>query len=1103
MTGASSWLDLAVRTYGAACASKLAGPGEREAAIRGPIEALLGVAGKQLKLTAAFHDEVRDTQRQVRPDYGVSIDGAITGYVEVKAPGRAIDPSSLRGHDKRQWERQRDLPNLLYTNGTEWRLYRDSELVDTPIKFVGDLDSGKVTAPPAFEKLLIEFLRWKPAPITSVAALVRAIAPLTRLLRGEVIDQIAAERKSVRGGADATIQPFLGLAQDWRKMLFPQAGDATFADGYAQTVTFALLLARTNDIAIANKGLHVIGEDLRAEHSLMGKALQLLTDDVAADFKVTLGLLARIVDAVDWPRVRRGRRDTYLHLYEHFLDQYDPELRKASGSYYTPIELVEQMVRLTESVLVTRLDRARGFADPNVLTVDPAMGTGTYLQTVLERIAANAVIRNGPGSAQGAVERAAERTIGFELQMGPYAVAELRAADLLALHGAQPPVGGMKLYVTDTLDDPNAAEEQLSYALKLIAQTRRRANEIKASTAVTVVIGNPPYGELANGAGGWVENGSKGKESRPILEDWYTPNSSRFKAKLKNSYIYFWRWATWKVWESTPKQANGETGVICFVTTSGYLTGPAFTGMRKYLRMHASEGWIIDLTPEGQTPDPSTRIFPGVRQPLAIGIFVRQADTPKDDPARIHYRAIHGRQAEKFAQLAEIELDGSDWRDCRTEWDAPLTPAATSQWDAYPALDDLLPWYSPGIFPTRTWVYAPSSDTLDKRWSKLIGEDDPDRKSLLFKEGRDANLDKIKSSLPGSDTRPTNGISIRQESDPRVASVRVGYRAFDRQWVIADPRLMDMPRKDLWSARIAGQVFCVEQHRDVIAAGPSLLFSALIPDFHYFNGRGGRALPFLHPDGSPNLAPTLIQALSKRLGIDVKAADVLAYIAGITAHPRFTATFADELTTPGIRVPITANASHWNNAVELGRHVLWLHTYGINFAGQGRPAESVRYPAGDSRQPLSRVPIGEVPQTITFDPERQVILLGDGEFGPVLPEVWEYAVGGRNVINSWFNYRKKEPGGRAGSPLNDIHVNVWPSEWTDEFIDMLTVLTRLIEIQQAQAEVLEEILSDALLTSEGLAADGVRWPKTPNERKPRYDLKSSPPDTDGTALTLI
>ena len=109
MTG---WLDDDVQAYGATCKAKLAGPGEREALIRNPIETLLTAAAGALGVDATFHDEVGDPDRQVRPDYAVTIEGAICGHIEVKAPAKSIEPSSFRGHDKVQWEKQRDLPNL-------------------------------------------------------------------------------------------------------------------------------------------------------------------------------------------------------------------------------------------------------------------------------------------------------------------------------------------------------------------------------------------------------------------------------------------------------------------------------------------------------------------------------------------------------------------------------------------------------------------------------------------------------------------------------------------------------------------------------------------------------------------------------------------------------------------------------------------------------------------------------------------------------------------------------------------------------------------------------------------------------------------------------
>src|SRR4051794_37330105 len=225
----SPWLTDAVASFGVTCKNKLAGPGDREAAIRSPIEGLLAEAGKQLGVIVVPHDEVRDERRGVRPDYAISVDGAITGYVEVKKPGRSVDPKTFRGHDLRQWERQRDLPNLIYTNGTEWRLWRDGEQVGDEVSLGGgplEEAGSALTASSSLEGLLTEFLRWAPAPITSVGAFVRAIAPLTRLLRGEVLDQLRIENRRIAEGGDEHAQPFRGLAADWRALLFPEADDA-------------------------------------------------------------------------------------------------------------------------------------------------------------------------------------------------------------------------------------------------------------------------------------------------------------------------------------------------------------------------------------------------------------------------------------------------------------------------------------------------------------------------------------------------------------------------------------------------------------------------------------------------------------------------------------------------------------------------------------------------------------------------------------------------------------------------------------------------------------------------------------------------------------
>ena len=141
------------------------------------------------------HGETPLAELGVRPDYAIRVDGAITGYLEAKKPNLSLDPSTFRGHNKLQWEQLRDLPDLIYTNGTEWRLYRHGQLAALA-RLSGDLRTAGeqlVVADEGFELLAAEFLAWTPRQITSASPLVADVAPLCRLLRSSVLDQLAAE----------------------------------------------------------------------------------------------------------------------------------------------------------------------------------------------------------------------------------------------------------------------------------------------------------------------------------------------------------------------------------------------------------------------------------------------------------------------------------------------------------------------------------------------------------------------------------------------------------------------------------------------------------------------------------------------------------------------------------------------------------------------------------------------------------------------------------------------------------------------------------------------------------------------------------------------
>ncbi|WP_207783548.1 N-6 DNA methylase [Methylosinus sp. RM1] len=202
-----------------------------------------------------------------------------------------------------------------------------------------------------------------------------------------------------------------------------------FADGYAQAVTFGLLVARAREIELKD-GIDKAALGLRKSNSLIATALRLLTDspEVQEALDSALRTLARVLDAVQWPTLTKGDADAWLYFYEDFLAIYDNALRKRTGSYYTPPEVVEAMVRLVDEALrdPALFGLAQGLASREVTLADPAVGTGAYLLGALRSIARTVEADRGPGGVPGAIEAAVDRLIGFEMQFGPFAVAQLR-----------------------------------------------------------------------------------------------------------------------------------------------------------------------------------------------------------------------------------------------------------------------------------------------------------------------------------------------------------------------------------------------------------------------------------------------------------------------------------------------------------------------------------------------------------------------------------------------------------------------------------------------------------------------------------------------------
>jgi hypothetical protein len=397
------------------------------------------------------------------------------------------------------------------------------------------------------------------------------------------------------------------------------------------------------------------------------------------------------------------------------------------------------------------------------------------------------------------------------------------------------------------------------------------------------------------------------------------------------------------------------------------------------------------------------------------------------------------------------------------------------------------------VKPNRTWVYAPEPDTLHQRWKRLVDAADGEMRSLL-KETRDSTVIATPAPLDG---QPARRQLLCREDRQAPEPVRVAYRSFDMQWLLPDSRLLDRPRPELWRARGPQQIYATEPHVQSIEGGPGLTFSSLIPDMHHFMGRGGRVLP-LYRDAAaadPNVTPGLLRHLRAVLRSEITAEDLLAYVACVTAHPGYTARFQAELRAPGIRVPLTADPAVFAAAVEIGREVLWLHTYGERCldASAGRPAGPPRLPPRERPKVTITIPDTPdlMPERIDYDEAARALHVGDGVIAPVPPEVWEYHVSGMRVVKKWFGYRKKNPSTKRSSALNDIRAESWTADMTGELLDLLNVLGRCVALEPTQGRLLDTLLAGPLISVTDLTGAGVLPIPALARKPPRADAPGS------------
>ena len=813
--------------------------------------------------------------------------------------------------------------------------------------------------------------------------------------------------------------------------------------------------------------------------------------------------------------------DPVIHFYEEFLKKYDPKVRADAGAFYTPQPAVEFIVRAVDEVLRSRFGLSMGIADPTswqevadrndfdvpegvdpdkpfVSMVDPATGTGTFLVEWLRKARQSFMEHAAPDEWPAHLrDQLLPSMHAFELMLAPYAIAHLKVA--LELHAAGAGDGTMQILLTDTLEHA-ARQGQLATMTDPVAQEGERAAELKANERFSVVLGNPPYdreqrsvGDSGRRKGGVVRYGAPGvaplfdsdtafrraatgRASRaatdpPLLDAVTEPMKAAGRGghlkNVYNDYVYFWCWAVWQATALPP-----GPGVVAFITASSYLDGVSMGGVRHLLRSAFDELWILDLGGEGRGALKEENIF-DIQTPVAIAVGIRTS-RERTAECEVRYLRIAGSRAEKLARLSRVSI---------AEIDEPvpgkgldrMTPQSESEYHDWPEITNLFPWSHSGCQLKRTWPIADSRSLIERRWRELLNCV-PRRRDALLKQTRDRTT--ASNPLPlkerGPRLTPLKDLDRGEEAE---GIERYGYRSLDRQWVIADHRLCDFPRPELWRAVGPRQVFLTTLTSTRLGQGPAMTATPYVPDLDHFRGSYGakNVMPLQRsPSGEePNISDGLLTVLSEQLGGETSAEDLFAYVYALAGTAAFSDRFNDELAEAAgpIHIPITVDPDLFRQAVTLGRDLLWWHTWGERFA----PEDRSPLPEGHAEEVR---PVEGMPEGFDYDPESQTLTIGTGAFAPISQEAWDFEVSGLRVLRSWLGYRMKNRKGRKSSPLDDIR----PAHWTQtkELLLVLSIIEHTIVVTPNAAALLDQILKGPLIPAADLPT-----PIPANRKPPR------------------
>lgn len=739
-----------------------------------------------------------------------------------------------------------------------------------------------------------------------------------------------------------------------------------------------------------------------------------------------LDAAARVLDWVDRDKFVasfEGRAIEYF--YEPFLASFDKDLRHALGVWYTPRQIATYQVARADHHLRTDLGIEAGLADPSVVVLDPASGTGTYLAATLDFIYQRHLDDGEPEHvAASRTREAASRIIGFEILPAAYIISHLHLGRHLAQLGAPlDPADRLRIYLTNTLTGwSDDSEDAVLTLFPELTGEVTAARKVKKVDPVIVVIGNPPYQGYSS---------AETKEERELMEPWIAPLWPEWglrKHRLNDLYVRFWRISVRRIVELTGR------GVISFISNRQWLGGRSYPTMRETVVTEFQRVVVDDLfggvhdtdQPDDQSVFTSATAT-GIRVGTGIVTAVRSRPPEDGELAEVKGRDLRGAAAAKREQLAEWAQsdidDGLVERPVERSTGYRFTHHAAGD---HPGLDEYFDRFFSGVQPVRDEaVLSTELLVLEERMRNYF-DGDVDWDTLIAQwpgfavERARYDGQKVRGRLLG-------GSAFHAE---RI--VRFLHRPLDARWLYWEPdhKLLNEARRDLmpyWLAVPSQVALVVPQTRRRPGAARPLVatqvpgFASMDPDARVLplwtpaESVGGLPGQLGYAGATPAVTPNInqvwidaVRASGCATGTDHEVAEqvffALAGVCSSRAWVELQETDSSELP----RVPLPSDSSAFEAAVDLGRRYALLVDPDKPFPGVTTP------PIDPAYRDLAVPDTVSGPVTLTFGTFGQaggrrvgedVLWGGDSGWRNIPGEIWGYPLGGFPPIAKWLSYR--------------------------------------------------------------------------------------------------